>query len=514
MRQTPLRFPGTQESGGLPHILVVTSDPEVRTLLRDQILQVDGVEVSYAESGKQALQSLRVSMPAAVLCDVTLSDLDGFQLARLLKLPLLPGTERLPVVLFSASYRDVLAEHVARKTGAFAFLKLPVDTFLVPRTIELVLHRTLAGQQDHMILTHKGDVQIAGTDDLLIHGTAVAAERDGWKVKRGTSLLELAESWGAAESHVVVFEHPRRGSLDFPTDLLKQLDEPPVLIALLWRSDPELLQDLMEHGVDDFVMLPASPEQIVASIGDARLKFNFRSIHKQFEQQFEKLQEVSDYLELVITHSHEAIFACDPDGRVRLWNKGAERVYGYTAEEAIGSIVDDLVDPPGFTRKSPHVIRMLIQRGSMTDPEVERRRKSGEVFPVTATFTLLKDSRGEILGYSVIDRDVTPIKALENEKIKSARLRAITQTAVTANDHINTPLGIILGYAQFLEMKLANVDAQDRAALDVIQQQVHKIKGIMNKLKLISDPIVKNYSIEGVTMLDLTKSQLSNEAAN
>jgi len=45
------------------------------------------------------------------------------------------------------------------------------------------------------------------------------------------------------------------------------------------------------------------------------------------------------------------------------------------------------------------------------------------------------------------------------------------------------------------------------AALEIIQQQVLKIKGIMNKLRLMSDPIVKNYSIEGVTMLDLTQSR-------
>jgi two-component system NtrC family sensor kinase len=165
-------------------------------------------------------------------------------------------------------------------------------------------------------------------------------------------------------------------------------------------------------------------------------------------------------------------------------------------------------------RKSSSVLRLLQQRGSMTDPEVMRRRKTGEVFPVSATYTLLNDPSGETLGFSVIERDVTTVKALENERIKSARLRAITQTAVTANDHINTPLGIILGYAQFLELKLGNTDPQDKNALEVIQQQVHKIKGIMNKLKLISDPIVKNYSIEGVTMLDLSKSQLSDETNN
>jgi PAS domain S-box-containing protein len=195
-----------------------------------------------------------------------------------------------------------------------------------------------------------------------------------------------------------------------------------------------------------------------------------------------------------------------------LWNKGAERVYGYTADEITGQIVDDFLDPPDFKRKSGDILRLIKQRGSFSDPEVQRTRKSGEVFEVSATYSLLTEPGGKGIGFSVMERDVTPIKALENERIKSARLRAITQTAVTANDHINTPLGIILGYAQFLEMKLAQIDEQDKAALETIQLQVHKIKGIMNKLKLISDPIVKNYSIEGVTMLDLSRSKTENEA--
>ncbi|MCL4304955.1 PAS domain S-box protein [bacterium] len=512
MKRIPLRIPNLQSTGALPHVLIVTPDDDARDLLSRQLEAVDSIQIVCAKTAPEAIKYLSERSPAVLLCDVSLPDLDGFQISRLLKLPFRPGTELTPVVLFSGSYRDVLAEHVARKAGAFAFLKLPGDARLVARTIELALHRLLASPADCQLLTHKGIVQVACSDDSLAHLIVSSAEQDGWRTQRGMSLPEIAKSWSEVEPQVVLFELPRNGKTEIPVSLLSELEEPPALIALLRRTESDGLLELMMQGVDDFLVLPAQPPQIVTAIRDARLKFNFRSMHGQFEQQFEKLREIGDYLDLVITNSHEAIFTCDTEGRVRLWNKGAERVYGFTADEIIGMNIDEYLDPPGFTRKSPHVVRLLEQRGSMTDPEVERMRKSGEIFPVTATYTLLRDAHGKVLGFSVIERDVTPIKALENEKIKSARLRAITQTAVTANDHINTPLGIILGYAQFLEMKLANVDQQDRAALEVIQQQVHKIKGIMNKLKLISDPIVKNYSIEGVTMLDLTKSQLTNEA--
>jgi two-component system sensor histidine kinase VicK len=254
-----------------------------------------------------------------------------------------------------------------------------------------------------------------------------------------------------------------------------------------------------------------SPLEAGALVDSGRVLVQRQSLYgvqHQAKDQIDQLRALNDYLDTLIHYSHEAIFSCDLVGRVRIWNSGAEKMYGYTAQEIVGSIADEFLDPTDFTRKSPDVVRILRQRGgSFVEAEILRRKKSGEVFPVHATYSSILDSNGEYIGFSVIERDVATHKALEVEKIKSARLRAITQTAVTANDQINTPLGVILGYAQFLQRKLDNIAPEDAAALEIIQQQVLKIKGIMNKLKLMSDPIVKNYSIEGVTMLDLTQSR-------
>jgi PAS domain S-box-containing protein len=288
---------------------------------------------------------------------------------------------------------------------------------------------------------------------------------------------------------------------------IKQDGRKVVVIVMMSGRDEDLVIKLLEEGADDFLQSPLDPADAVRACRDARLKYNFRSVHEQFQEKIDKLRSVTDYLDMVINYSQEAIFSCDVTGEVKIWNKGAEKMYGYTAEEILGRNVDEYLDPPDFKRKSADVCKILMQRGSFTEPEVPRRKKTGDIFPVTATYSSILNPQGEFIGFSVVERDVTPVRALEAEKIKSARLRAITQTAVTANDHINTPLGIILGYSQFLQMKLADLSAEDTVALETIQQQVHKIKGIMNKLKLMSDPIVKNYSIEGVTMLDLNRSK-------
>jgi len=273
-------------------------------------------------------------------------------------------------------------------------------------------------------------------------------------------------------------------------------------------SSEELLMELIKNGADDYIRKPFDTDSIASACRNALNKYNFLRIHEQFQEKIEKLRAVTDYLDLVINLSHEAIFSCDQFGRVRIWNRSAERMYGYTADEMVGNVADDYLDPADHKRKSPDVIRILKQRGgSLVETEILRRKKSGEIVPVYATYSAIVNSEGEYIGFSVIERDVTPVRLLEEEKIKSARLRAITQTAVTANDQVNTPLGVILGYSQLLQKMIPTLTPEQTAALEIIQQQVLKIKGIMNKLKLMSDPIVKNYSIEGVTMLDLTQSR-------
>jgi two-component system cell cycle sensor histidine kinase/response regulator CckA len=281
-------------------------------------------------------------------------------------------------------------------------------------------------------------------------------------------------------------------------------------LSIVIIADPEDTSRFvrwMEAGADNVIVQPLTPKMVMDACAHGQTKFSLQSVHEQLQEKIDKLRSVSDYLDMVIDYSQEAIFSCDMEGRVKIWNKGAEKIYGYTADEIIGKNVDDFLNPPDFKRRATDVVRILAQRGSFAEAEVTRRNKNDDIFPVAATYSSLLNSHGEFIGFSVIERDVTPVKALEAERIKSARLRAITQTAVTANDHINTPLGVILGYSQFLKMKLTEISEADINALDTIQDQVHKIKGIMNKLKLMSDPIVKNYSIDGITMFDLSKSK-------
>jgi PAS domain S-box-containing protein len=492
-----------------PLIIVANDDADMLQLTAAQIREYGYTNVITADDGDVAVERARELRPDVVISDVSMPRVDGFQVCRILKSPLFNGSETIPVILTSATYRDVIAEQVARSVKAYAYLEQPHDPATLFRLIELALGKTQPEITDRHLLRYLGTIAVVDDDPDVVRLLEHILRSDGWRVLVATDGAQAKRLIEETPVQLVLLDYqmPDCNGLEL-LRWVKQKRPQAVAIMITANSSEDVLIDLIKSGADDYIRKPFDLDTVSVACRNALNKFNFLRIHEQFQEKIEKLRSVTDYLDLVINLSQEAIFSCDLVGRCRIWNTGAEKMYGYAAEEMRGHIVDDFLDPPDFKRKSPDVIKILKQRGgSMVEPEIMRRKKSGEIFPVFATYSAIYNSEGEYIGFSVIERDVTTVRALETEKIKSARLRAITQTAVTANDQINTPLGVILGYAQFLQRKLGPLSPEDTAALETIQQQVLKIKGIMNKLKLMSDPIVKNYSIEGVTMLDLNQSR-------
>lgn len=492
-----------------PLILVVNDDLDMLELTAAQIREHGLRSVLTAEDGEAAIELARKHRPELVICDVSMPRVDGFQFCRILKSPLFIGSDEIPVILTSATFRDVIAEQVARNVKAFAYLQQPHDAVELCRLVDLALGRATPEITDRHLLHYLGTVALVDDDPDVVRLLEYVLREDGWRVISAGSGTEARSLLEHQRVQLVLLDY---GMPDADGHQLlqwiKHVQPEAVVIIITANTSEDILIELIKGGADDYIRKPFELDGVTAACRNALIKYNFLRIHEQFQDKIEKLRSVTDYLDMVINLSQEAIFSCDPSGRVRIWNKGAERMYGYSSDEIVGCIVDDFLDPPDFKRKCPDVVRLLQQRGGfLFEPEILRRKKSGEIFPVSATYSAIVNAEGEYIGLSVIERDVAPVKALESEKIKSARLRAITQTAVTANDQINTPLGVILGYAQLLQRTIPHLGPADNAALDVIQQQVLKIKGIMNKLKLMSDPIVKNYSIEGVTMLDLTQSK-------
>lgn len=126
-------------------------------------------------------------------------------------------------------------------------------------------------------------------------------------------------------------------------------------------------------------------------------------------------------LTAIIESSSDAIVSKDFDGTILSWNRSAQKMFGYTAEEAIGKNITILFPPERLAEEEEILVSVRNGR-AYSDYETIRRRKDGSLFPVSLTVSPIKNSKGDIVGISKIVRDITQRKEAEVMRRKSERL--------------------------------------------------------------------------------------------
>jgi PAS domain S-box-containing protein len=136
--------------------------------------------------------------------------------------------------------------------------------------------------------------------------------------------------------------------------------------------------------------------------------------------EFKKADHAARLLASIVETSADAIISMDLNGIITSWNHGAERVFGYTAEEMIGAPVI-VVIPPERRDEEPGIMER-IRRGERVDPyETIRRRKDGSLVDISLTVSPVKDTAGKVIGASKIVRDITEHKQLHARQLLLAR---------------------------------------------------------------------------------------------
>ena len=126
-------------------------------------------------------------------------------------------------------------------------------------------------------------------------------------------------------------------------------------------------------------------------------------------------EQTREHFAAIVTSSDDAIISKDLNGIIRSWNKGAQRLFGYTEEEAVGQPVLLLI-PSDRLNEEPGIIER-IRRGERIDHyETQRRRKDGSLIDISLSVSPIKNSRGEVVGASKIARDITDRKRAEQTR--------------------------------------------------------------------------------------------------
>jgi len=128
-----------------------------------------------------------------------------------------------------------------------------------------------------------------------------------------------------------------------------------------------------------------------------------------------QLEDASRHLAAIVESSDDAIIGKNLRGIITSWNRGAERVFGYTAEEVVGGPVSILAAPDRID-EMPRILAEIAQGRRVDHIETRRRRKDGQIIDVSLTVSPVRDGAGRIVGASKIARDISERKHSEQER--------------------------------------------------------------------------------------------------
>lgn len=133
-------------------------------------------------------------------------------------------------------------------------------------------------------------------------------------------------------------------------------------------------------------------------------------------------------LAAIVNSSDDAIFSLDGEGRIQTWNRGAEELYGYTAQEAIGN-PSTLLIPPNRQGQEPPILQRIFSGERITHYETVRQHKDGRLLDVSLTLSPIFDGHGRIIGASKIARNITKQKLIQHREQQLFKLATAVNQA-------------------------------------------------------------------------------------
>lgn len=201
----------------------------------------------------------------------------------------------------------------------------------------------------------------------------------------------------------------------------------------------------------------------------------------------DELAAKNRFMANILRDSADAIITMDPNDIVTSWNRGAERMFGYTAEEIVGKPIAILV--PQELRDAHELESIALSfhaQGAITSHQTERITKDGRRIQIIFTRTAIRDDSGKIIGSSSVIKDVTSLRNLERQLADAEHLATLGELSAGLAHEIKNPLAGIKGAIDVIRDSLPADDMHREVLGDVLHQvdRIDKtVKDLLNYAK-------------------------------
>jgi PAS domain S-box-containing protein len=375
-------------------ILIVEDESIVARDLQRRLIHLGYDVVGAVPTGEEAIKKSSILLPDLILMDVRLKgELDGIEAATEIR-----TRYGIPSIYLSA-YADNDTLKRASTTEPFGYLLKPFEERELHTTIEMALYRNELEQKIKeneawygTTLRSLGEAVIAtNTNGAIRFMNAAAESLTGWRLSEGQG-QDLFKVFQTVE------ESAKGKNVNPVEQILKNK-----VTAVLKNHAVLISRDRKEIPIDE----SASPIKDERGI-TVGVVLVFQDVSERKRNQ-EALRSSQEYSQNIISSSLDMIVAVDLDRNIVEFNKAAEKTFGYKKEEVLGKHIDILY--------ADHAISTSVNKTMEGDGQgvmqIFNRRKNGEVFPALLSSAVLKNARGEKIGFMGVSRDITDVRKAE-----------------------------------------------------------------------------------------------------
>lgn len=272
------------------------------------------------------------------------------------------------------------------------------------------------------------------------------------------------------------------------------------LLNIINKEDEDETDPVLILGFFDELI-----EQLYARYSMLHQERKMKEVELDRDRLAAKLEFDQQYLKNILHSTDQAIMIVDENEKFIAWNKGAEKIFGYTEEEMIGK-PSNFLFPEGeyYEKELEKIINDAKNIGHATIVETQRKKKNGELITVRLSLSRLPSKTGEYSGRLIIIKDFTEYKKLQAQIDQSEKLAVIGQLAAGVAHEIGNPLTSISSLVQILQRKSKDEFMSEQ--LINIKENIDRISRIVRELVDFSRPPSFETTIQDIT--DIIKTAI------
>ena len=453
------------------NILIV--DDKVSNLFAlEEILSRPGRNLIRAINGKDALKIVLNKDIDLIILDVQMPDMDGFEVAKILKSN--KRSREIPIIFASAEKKEHQFVLKGFEEGAVDYLYKPLNAEITEAKVSVLLQLHLQKKE----LTRKN----------------ATLEKYALLINNSADLICIINP------RTMKFEEVNDAAnamLGYTADEMKGT----LLSFYLAREDRFVLQDLNNANEEKFSF------ETRAYTKDRVIKWLHWNIVYKSELWFanardvtgvKEVEEIKNHLAIVVKQSNDAIYLHNNEGKIISWNEGAEKIYGFSEEEALNMKIWNIV-PDHSLQEMQAVIYTILKGEKIQSLQMKRITKYGRMIDVVFSASVITDPNNNLKSVAITERDITLQKKADREiKLLNAELtRHVEELQVSNNElesfsysishDLRAPIRAINGYAHIiLEEYSGAFDEELKRLFGIIETNGIKMGALVDDLLAFS----------------------------